>query len=465
MNKKGISIRPLLPAIGLVLIASGFRSAGAQDQRWIAVGETQSFFIDYGAECQLVANQNFLTWPTQYGDNQHTARWRGFWIGAKNFKDPLEGMRLRSVKVIGAGPRLSDNQLTMIFPKSLKLIARTDPPIVIVDGQIGSNNTLYDLPDDVQDTLSCDRMIIIKFNTSMGVSVTKKVMGFVQQNHDNYFIHDYVFKNTGIFNEAGGVYKQTLQDVWIYFTYRYAFAGVTSSGWGSTWGSFDSEWGGSTLYSDFGSNPEAEIRGFYSWYGPNSGRPVTRIQDWGCPNQLEDGLLGSAKYAGVVTLLASKNPQDWNNDNSQPRTTAFTGSDGTCLETTSQFDELLMQARYNLMTEGHLAQTQAEYVGERYSSEAFPEKVEVRKTQTTGSSSQGQGFGPYTLADGDSIRIVFAEGVNGIGWPKCREVGANWFAYYLGTSKPELKMPDGSVETDHTMYTRAWCETGRDSIM
>jgi len=453
----------------LLLVYNGFNPITAQELRWMYVGQLQSFFLDYGAECELTSfNNNFLTWPTQYGNNQYMARMKALWFGAKNFDDPVE-KKIKSVKVVGAGPRYDAiNQPTMIFPQSIQLIGKYNHPVVVVDQQIGSTNDLYDVLDDIDENLPCDRMIVIKFNTSMGISVTKKIMAFTQQNHDDYFIYDYVITNTGIYNEAGDVYEQTLTDFWIYFNYRYAFAGVTSSGYGSTWGAFSSEWGRTTLYHDFGPYRGSDINGFFGFYGPSDERAgITYEQDWGCPNQLVDGLLGSAKYAGVVTLFASKNPQEYGtNDANQPRNTAYIAVDNNPQlimdATISQYDELFMGERYRVMIEGHLPQTHMEAVGDQYVSNWSSQHPD---RDGGGGSGQGQGFGPYTLAPGDSIHIVFAEGANGISWEKCREVGANWFAYYQGTGTPTLTLPNGSTTTSYTEYTRAWVETGRDSIM
>ena len=72
------------------------------------------------------------------------------WMGAKNFYDPVLKTTL-GVKVIGAGPRLPENQLNMTFSQSIQLIAREQPPLVIVDDQIGTNNTLYDSPDELDE--------------------------------------------------------------------------------------------------------------------------------------------------------------------------------------------------------------------------------------------------------------------------------------------------------------------------
>ena len=110
--KTKIQILPL--TIGLILIASCFFTVSGQDQRWIRVGETQCFFKDFGAEPETTP-ENFLTWPSQYGNNQHTTRMKALWIGATNFDDPVAD-KIFSIKVIGSGPRFSDNQFTMIFP-------------------------------------------------------------------------------------------------------------------------------------------------------------------------------------------------------------------------------------------------------------------------------------------------------------------------------------------------------------
>ncbi|HEX9974020.1 MAG TPA: hypothetical protein VGD14_18255, partial [bacterium] len=274
MNKKNRNIQLVLLAIGFLLIAGGIQHTFAQELRWIRVGQTQTFFMDFGDECELYpfTTTNFLAWPAQYGDNQYTTRAKGVWIGATNFYDPVE-KKVKSVKVIGSGPRIDlDNQSQMIFSNSIKLIGREKPPAIFVDKNPGTSNTLYDVLDEEDPNLPCDRMVVIKYNTSMGVSVTKKVLAFTQQNHDNYFIHDYVFKNTGIYNANGDVHQQTISNFWVYFNYRYAFAGVTTyGGSGSTWGSFDAEWGGSTVTDDFGppyrERPDS-LRGFYAFYTP-----------------------------------------------------------------------------------------------------------------------------------------------------------------------------------------------------
>ena len=122
-----------------------------------------------------------------------------------------------------------------------------------------------------------------------------------------------------------------------------------------------------------------------------------------------------------------------------------------------------MKQRYDIMSEAHLPQAHDESVGEQYVADwrsAHPDR------DGGGGSAQSQGFGPYTLAPGDSIHIVFAEGVSGMSWEKCREVGSVWYQYYSGKSTPALNFPAGynGSGTAYTDYARAWVESGKDSI-
>lgn len=470
---KKIRNQLLVCAIGVLILISTY-TGYTQEIKWLRVTELQSFINEIGSEYEnegATGNTNFFSWPAQYSIDQNTVRMRGLWIGCRNFDDPVEE-KVKSVKVIGSGPRNAEDRVNQIFEQEIKLIGRYYHPIVVVDDQRGTLNETYDILDSLDENMAADRMVLVKFNTSIGISVTKKVMVFAHPNHGNYFINDYVFKNTGIYNREGEVQEQTLEDVWFYFIYRYAFAGVTSSGWGSTWGAFSSTWGRSTLNHAFGEDPSApefndptsllyQLRGFYSWYAPNDERPVSYDEDWGCPNEAEDGVLGSAKYAGCVTLHADSSAHNQTNTLNQPKTTWFIGSDiNIMLADVSQYDEIFMEDRYTAMSEGHPDKQHDEYVGDDY-----PINYTDPRRQTGGGTSQGQGFGPYTLAPGDSIHIVFAEGLSGISWEKARDVGDKWLKWWLNTGAPDLIMPNGSTTSDYNLYKRRWCETGRDSIL
>ncbi len=462
-------------------IVSSVHSSYAQDIRWFRIGELQAPYNEVGAEYEVEFNpaggtSNYFSWPAQYGIGQDVMRMKGLWIGCTNFSDPVEG-KIKSVKVIGSGPK-SMAMTDQVFPVEIKLIGKFPHPIVSVDDARATALDQYDVLDEINDNLPCDRMILIRFHTSMGISVTKKVMAFSQSDQSNYFINDYVFKNTGIIDGEGNKYSQTLSEVWFYFFYRHAFGGLTASGsFSNVWGGFNSLWGESTLNHAFGENPAAsefndsasplyQMRGFYSYYGPydKSPRP-TYDEDWGCP-KLDNpgaGTLGSSKFAGCVTLHADTGPQNPTDDLGQPRTTWFISPDLTIFSSTSPspYDEVFMSDRWAAMTEGHPPQQHDEVVGND-----FPNNYKDSRRNSGGGVGMGQGFGPYTLAPGDSIRIVFAEGVSGISYEKGREVGSNWLQWRNMGSGPTLFMPDGSTTTDYNEYKRAWIvDTGRDSIL
>lgn len=470
-------------SLAIFFVAFIISRANSQEIRWLRVTNLQSPFNEIGAEYESEFsewNTNYFSWPALYGIEQNTCRAKGLWIGATQFYDPVQ-QTTKSVKVIGSGPRDFADRENQIFPQEIKLIGPSQdnyhPNVYVVNEGItnpASLNRYYDVIDDYDENLPSDRMILIKFNTSIGISVTKKIYAFAQQNHEDYFIHDYVFKNTGIYDSDGNVYQQTLNDVWFYYVYRYAFAGATSGGYGSTWGAFSSVWGRSTLNHAFGDDPTAQqftdpsspyyqLRGFYSYYGPHSDRPVSFEEDWGCPNEAEDGVLGAAKFAGCVTLYADNNNLNLQMDDSyQPKTTWFIASDIDAMQANvSQYDEVFMSDRYTIMSEGHPEVQHDDIVGNDYST-----NYNDPRRDAGGGTSQGQGYGPYTLDYGDSVRIVFAEAVTGLSWKKAKEVGANWLAWYNNVpNKPDLYLPDGNQTTNHNEYKKAWVFTGIDSIL
>ncbi len=477
MTQKELTIYRFLRLSVGFLILFGINSLYPQQIRWLHVGDLQAPVNEIGAEYEGEIPSgsginNWFSWPAQYSLDQTTTRMKGLWIGCKNFNDPVEN-KLKSVKVIQSGPRDFPDRPNQIFPVEIKLIGKNAYPNVSVDNIDASDNLIYDLVDEIDPTLPADRMVLVRFNTSIGISVTKKVYAFASSEHGNYFIYDYVFKNTGIYNRQGNVLEQTLQDVWFYFFYRYAFAGVTSLAFGSTWGEFSTTWGTNNVHHSFGEDPDNPeftdntgnpMRGFFCWPGPveSSVRP-SYIEDWGTPklDQPDGGTLGTSKYSGCVTLHADISPQNQNDDIYQPKTTWFIASDGNHVDqNVTQYNESEMQIIYNIMSEGHPTVKHDVLVGDNY---PFDYNDPVR--QNGGGTSQGQGYGPYAIAYGDSIHIVFAEGVSGISWEKGREVGNNWLQWRNSTGTPTLIMPDGSQTTDFNLYKRRWVESGKDSIL
>lgn len=472
--------------------------SSAQQIRWLAISDLQYPVNSIGAnyEGEFSFNQNggnFFTWPAQFGvglNDQNTVRMEGVWIGVKNFNDPGAGKNV-SPKVIGSGPRNDPDRTNQIFPLEFKCIGKYRAPAVTVDGQDASFETAYDVVDSYDPNMAPDRVVIVKFNTSMGITVTRKVMAFASSKDGNYFINDWTFKNTGIYNAKGDVKQQTLDSTWFYFVYRYAFAGegngaaseiIGGNQTQSLWASFPSEWGISSLYHDFGDytagtkaydDPASRfyhLRGFYAYYGPDNNRAVSYDEDWGCPAQSWDGRMSSWKFAGNVTLHADTSPADTSDDIRQPRTTYPIASDASIMQAVNQYDIPSMTLRWNSMTQGHPPYPyDSIVVVDVGGSTPYAGQEPNSAYNQGGGASQGQGYGPYTLAHGDSIHIVYAQACAGMSREKNLEVGSNWVQYYKGTATPDLVMPNGS-EAPKTLegansYKKAWVFTGVDSLL
>lgn len=442
---------PLLVAAGLLLLlVSGALAQPAQEVRWLRVGNLHSWYSSLGSELEIgrtgseTEQTDGMRWPAQYVWQDNVAG-KAMWIGTTNFFD----RKLNSTvphKVVAVGTRGAD-PAGEIMPVSFKMIGRFRAPNVIVDGDPATENRLNDVLDEVDETLVPDRMIVNELNTSIGLTVTRKLMAFSQQNHDNYFIYDYVLKNTGIIDRQGTRDPKTLTGVVLYFQYRYAlgkesfFLGFAPSN--------NVDWGRNTVNQVVGTNPAApdfEFRAQYSWYGKHSQSPV---DDLGAPNHVLDGRLTSAKYIGFVTLHADKSATDKSDDPSQPSTTFYIGSD-TGPQASNQFDPGLMTRKYEAMTKGHSPVSHADQIGEGFAN-IFGNDA--------GGFAQGQGFGPYDLAPGDSIHIVFAEAVDGLSREQCVALGKQWF-----DNAAPFTLPNGSTTSNRDQFKNAWVETGIDSL-
>jgi len=466
----------LLLILTILMINIGYSA----EARWIRVGNLHNFYQAHGCEPEEDfgdIQQWGLRWPA-FWELQDMQAAKGFWIGAANFYDPVINYTF-PYKVAHCGPRprpeIEENEM---MPVKFELIAYKSHPTVLVDGEISSDNQWEDLIDNVDETLPSDRMIHNIINSSLGISMDRKIYGFSQQYHDNFFIYDMTFTNNGIcgkdIKDELITHANTLEDVYFYWQYRNAVCAegtvegttinwIRQPGWGTE---RNMRWGKNTMNEVLGENPDAPapndvshngelIRCFYSWHGKHSASEYDNI---GSPNYngwQSDGRLGASQYTGVVTLHADKSPDDHSNDPYQPRTTMYINSDESATVNNDQYSQSRMNDEYTrLMAGGHPPLSQAEEVGDGDAD-----------SWKDGSYSAGIGFGPYTLAPGDSVRIVLAEGVNGLSRKMNTEVGRNWYkAAKLGQSLT-FELPDGSSTTDEDEYKNAWVYTGVDSIL
>ncbi|MBN1782306.1 hypothetical protein JW948_14325 [bacterium] len=449
-----VSMMPVLRGPAL----QGQEITGSHKIKWIRVGALQTWFSNSGAEveygrrgrncCQETDQADQFYWDAQF-EYQDRVCSKGFWLGCTNFDDPVAGKTFE-YKVISAGNRFA-NVLTVTMPEVFKMVGRFNHPTVFVDNTPASDNNLNDVVDEVDENLKADRMIVSVLHTPMGLTITRKIYGFSQQNHDDYFIYDYVIKNTGIINLQGGHIDRTLTGVIFHLQERYA-PGFTShlGGWEVAG---NSSWGANTVHRQLGTNPLADdfkYRAWYSWYHPHSQAPSYE-SDWGNPDHRSPRALGAPGFLGGLTLHADTGPDDQADDVYQPFGTIVIDSDHITSSDIDQYSKPRMTDKYNYMNAGHMNPQHWEIVGDQFGDKG---------SSAINGWDQTQNYGPYTLAPGDSIHVVQAEGVGGLNRALCQEIGTKWFL-----DDGPFDMPDGSTSDDRDAYKRAWVWTCEDSMM
>ncbi|MFC1569277.1 hypothetical protein ACFL4L_03515 [bacterium] len=436
----------------------GQEVTGPHRIKWIRVGSLQSWFSNCGAEleygrrgracCQEFDQADQYYWDAQF-EFQDRVCSKGLWLGCLNFDDPVAG-KVFDQKVVSAGPRFA-NVLTLTMPVEFKMVGRLKQSTVFVDGMPASDNILNDKVDEYDENMKADRMIVSVFHTPIGLTVTRKIYGFSQQNHNNYFIFDYVIKNTGIIDLDGNTINRTLEDVIFHLSERYA-PGFTShlGGWEV---SGTSGWGANTVHQIIGTDPndpEFKYRAYYSWYHPHSAAPGFE-EDWGNPDHNAARALGAPAFLGGLTLHADTSPDDQTDDLGQPFGTMIIDSDDNVTSNIDQFSRAIMTNKYNYMNAGHMEVVHADLVGDQFGDKG---------SSAINGWDQCQNYGPYQLAPGDSIHVVQAEGVGGINRALSEEIGNKWF-----NDDAPFNMPDGSTTTDRNAYKKAWVWTAEDSMM
>lgn len=433
--KKNRDIKKYLILVTLVLSFMSTALFAQGNTKWMAVGSLHNWYSDYGAEIEegLSSSQQFgLRWPAnrKFMDMQAA---KSLWIGVKNFTDASQfGGETFSHKVIHLGPRV--NGSNTFFPVEWKMISKFPTPSVFVDDfesyQLAAEN------DEIDPDLPYDRMIYNEVNTQIGATIKRKIYQFGQEYHDNYIVQEVTIVNTGNVDGDPDIElpNTTLEDFYIYYQYRWAISRNTryvignSSGWGIN---TMCDVRGDGLGDEYGTSDE-DVRATFAWHGrypsftsyDNLGAPIWIPNTQGGLISPTDtvGRLGSSQFAGVVTLHADRNTSDRSDDKSQPSTTMFTESDADYNSQNDSFNPIKMTREYNIMSSGN--RPRHAWIVEPEGN--FIEAKSDPALGTTGGHSNANGYGPYTIAPGDSIKIVWAEAAAGLSWENNIKIGRQY---------------------------------------
>ncbi len=473
---------------------------GTQTQvvKWLSNSALRSWFSNMGAEIEYgrrdrqtyiaVDQIDGLCWPNEFNIRMKGVKAaKALWIGTTNFTDPVSGSTY-AYKVVCAGKdRIMSG--TEFFADELTLAGKFQHPGVFVDNARASARDYDDIIDEEDNTLTADREMINRFHTSVGISVTRRILSFSQQYNNNYYVYEYTLKNTGIIDETGTKKLNVpLTGVVLYLQSRLAFPGVAYNGLGTSgaggWTPGTTSWGRNTINDVVrmdGTNP-GEFRAIFSYWGPVNTSPFNSSTYAPAPNTVQGdiglpGPIGAAnitvlagyEFAGTVVLHADRAANDTTDDITQPTTTMYAATDNTIDRNNvpTQYNEGLMTQKYQqYMTIGHAPQSQADQIGK--DANGWPTGAGNSFGNDAGGYQSAQGFGPYTLNPGDSVRIVVAEAVAGISWNKACEVAENWWA----NDTSAMNLPAGfsaanggrTLANDRNEYKAAWVFSGKDSL-
>ena len=438
----------------------------AQRYKWMSVGSLHNWFSEMGCEAEVARSsssrqQDGLQWPAIY-PYQDSQAYKGLWLGAKDFTD--ERGDFYEYKVVTMGPR--SKGLGEFFPQRFEMISKFDPPKVFVDGVLSFEKNVEN--EVVDPSIAPDRMIINTVNTLLGITMTRNIMQFGHPEHDNYMIYEYIFTNTGNIDDDDEIElpDNTVTDFRAFFLYRYASCFQTRYivGNGTGWGMntmIDARGDGPDNPTTYGDPANENFRAQFAWHGyfpskvinyDNIGGPIWRVFAPYVAAYDTVGRLGAPHFVGMVTLHADKSANDDSDDPAQPSTTGWYGSDLPETGPNSDpYNVAEMQKRYSWMDYGHMTPRHAwevEPSGD-FATQTGPPHIDIGAPRSglPGGFSIGNGYGPYTLGPGESVRIVMAEAVNGLSTEKSIEYGV---AFKRGNINAETK-------NRHVM-------TGKDSL-
>jgi hypothetical protein len=402
------------------------------NNKWMTAGSFQDFYSEIGDEIEegFVKEQQYGgQWPAIH-PHQDSKAARGLWIGCTNFTD-ASGANF-PYKVVHVGPRVTG--AGEFFPQEFKLISKFTYPSVYVDGTPSFNNNVE--VDAVDPSIKPDLELITVDNTQIGLTMTRKIYQFSQQNNNNYMIYDYTFTNTGN-TGSGATLNNTLTGVYFYWQYRNAMCAEAGYEIGNA-----TRWGINTMNDARGdtsanwvNDPKSEqndnLRAQFSWQGHYP--PFTAYDNIGGPlwNSAVNvpagdtvGRLSAIQFYGVATLHADTSPADTADNKLQPATTNYISSDAVFESNNDAFNPSKMQTEYTtVMTTGHAVPRHAWKVQPdgKFNMDT-PNKGDP-SLGTTGGYSFGNGYGPYTIAPGQSVHIVMAEGIAGLSREAATRVG------------------------------------------
>lgn len=461
--------RALLLTIVMLLCMTGEEAQAQFKIKWLTIGAMQSPYSEAGA---VREQEPFDNAPLQFPAVDHRAgntRAGALWVGARNFTD--EEGRTFSYKLAHVGPRAGGE--VQFFPQKSEVISRFEDTDVQVDG--AKSFLYFTNVDGVDPNIKADRVVNIVNNNRVGIQMDQTIHAFSNQFHDNYHIMEYEFTNTGnVDNDLEAELNAPLEGVYFYFISRYSLTDAASwvNGNGAPWGKFTMNDAVGDGHEDYG----VDFRAQYAWYGHNVfqadynciGGPLWASHWTSNTPPDTSGRLAGGHFVGRVYIHADRSATDGTDDEGQPSTMGVKGSDNVDL-VDSEFDIDLMTRQYQDFMEAgrmyphHADQIEPDGPAEWPRNFANPsnDPASFQGGYDEGGWAMVEGFGPYDMAIGETVKLVIAEGVAGLSDDAKLQIGAAYKASGADDAAP-ISYTYGA--TTHAMTKNEWVMTSRDSL-
>ncbi len=447
--------------------------SGSLEKR-IRVGSLQSHFTAYGSE--RAWNDSYyagMDWPADYSFQDNAVIERA-WLACDNFTD-ANNDNWEKYGVYFTLSYVGES----LFPVAHNQVAKFEFPTVFVDG-VDINSVYAEDVDSISTSIVPDRIVTNVVNTSMGLTMQRRIYAFSQQYHDNYFIKEYTFTNTGNIDYDDDIELTTdLNGVRVSWGVRYSVSrdGATKydnqQGWGKySWVTKRGDLPPNDYQSHAGesiteANPIVEwLRCGFAWAGQSD-----RRTDWdnvGAPDKDRNGRLAAPQNAGIVIIHVDRSWADSTDDPNQPAVLGWHAGD-TYPGLGDMSDVGPMIQLYDMMSGNPHGGTANGGTNRYYedNTTSITDPVSPYSMHNDGGGTNlWIAYGPFDIPHGESIRIIEAEAVNGLSREKCNEIGARWLKAYRDVNDTgPFDLPNGGTTNDKDIYKNSWVYTGWDSIL
>ena len=440
--------------------------------KWIRVGSYWKPVADSGdeGEANIAWNTNGLYY---YHGFTH-AEWssKAWFLGTENWTDTLGTNH--PIWISGHG-QWDVNESKIVMPVedengyTIRKYVRYPPPEIFVDDvpmhkpfPIDDSDEIN--PDKIPGT--ADIMLESFFRTNMGLTVSQKVLGFSQKNHDDYIIYDWTFTNTGNadLDENIEYPDQTLEDVFFLRQIRPGEVGDVYQHWLSSYGQYTTD----TL----------RIPG-YAYPARMEGASFDHFGDV----DIGTGQILDPSFRGETIVQVDKSKDDTSDNLAQPHMTGATDADlpFTVRQpygmSESDWANLYQTMEFGLLPYDGMPEIDHPdvYPGTHHSVK-FDERGHKYVSDWEGfswSSAPIYAIGPFTIEPGEDFHIIWADVVGSISYEKGWDVGKAW----LGGNSEEIipfsgedNLPEAYhlfpdlAPTENDRNKDRWIMTGLDSL-